>query len=95
VAYLQARDPLNSLGGEYDLVVADRDGSNPTVVFPPEGRPGIRPFNEIQPTEFEWSPAGTHIAIIYQGNLWIVEVDTRLAQQITTDGQASHPRWTS
>jgi len=95
VAYLQARDPLNSLGGEYDLVVADRDGSNPTAIFPPEGRPGIRPFNETQPTEFEWSPTGTHIAIIYQGNLWIVEVATRHAQQITTDGQASHPRWTS
>jgi hypothetical protein len=95
VAYLQARDPLNSLGGEYDLVVADRDGSNPRAIFPPEGRPGIRPFNEVQPTDFEWSPTGTHIAIIYQGNLWIVEVDTRLAQQITTDGQASHPRWAS
>lgn len=95
IAYLQARDPLNSLGGEYDLVVADRDGSNPRAIFPSDGRPGIRPFNEAQPTDFVWSPSGSHIAIIYQGNLWIVEVASGLAQQITTDGQASHPRWAS
>jgi hypothetical protein len=95
IAYLQSRDPLNSLGGEYDLVVADRDGSNPQKIFPPENHPGIRPFSEANPTEFVWSPSGAHIAVIYQGNLWIVEVATKLAQQITTDGQASHPRWTS
>jgi len=95
VAYLQARDPLNSLGGDYDLVVADRDGSNPQGIFPPQDRPGIRPFNERQPTAFTWSPSGTHIAIIYQGNLWVVEVGTGSAQQLTTDGQASHPVWTN
>lgn len=95
IAYLQARDPLNSLGGEYDLVVSDRDGSNPEAIFPPDGRQGVRPFSETQPTEFVWSPSGTHIAIIYQGDLWIVEASTGLAQQITTDGQSSHPRWAS
>jgi resuscitation-promoting factor RpfB len=95
VAYLQARDPFNSLGGEYDLVVADRDGSNPRKVFPPEGRTGIRPFEASQRNLITWSPRGTHLAVIHQGNLWIVEVSTGLTQQITTDGQASHPRWTS
>jgi len=93
IAYLQARDPLNSLGGEYDLAVADRDASNPKIIFPPPDRVGIRPFNERQPTEFVWSPSGTHIAILYQGNLWLVEVDTGLAQQVTTDGQVSRPVW--
>ena len=34
IAYLQARDPFNSISGEYDLVVADRDGSNRRVIFP-------------------------------------------------------------
>jgi hypothetical protein len=95
IAYLQARDPLNSLGGEYDLVVADRDGSNPQVIFPPDNRAGLRPFNETQATEWAWSPSGSHIAIIYQGNLWIVEVASQLTQQITTDGQSSKPRWTN
>ncbi len=93
IAFFQARDPFDSLGGEYDLIVADRDGSNPRRIFPPEGRPGIRPFNETQPSEFVWSPSGTHIAVIYQGNLWIVEVSSGVTQQITIDGQASHPRW--
>ncbi len=94
IAFLQARDPLNSLGGEYDLVVADRDGSNPRKIFPQADRPGIRPFNEAN-TEFVWSPSGTHLAVIYQGNLWLIEVASGLAQQITIDGQASHPRWTN
>lgn len=95
IAYLQSRDPFNSLGGEYDLVVADRDTSNPRRIFPPEGRPGMRPFDEAQRNLITWSPSGTHLAVIYQGNLWIVEVTSGLAQQITTDGQSSHPRWTN
>jgi hypothetical protein len=55
----------------------------------------LRPFSEVQPSEFVWSPSGTHIAVIYQGNLWIVEIVSGATQQITIDGQASHPRWTN
>ncbi|NJL93929.1 MAG: hypothetical protein HC915_09465 [Anaerolineae bacterium] len=77
---MQARDPLNSLGGEYDLMVADRDGSNPRRVFPPEARPGLRPFDENEVQLFVWSPSGRHLAVIYQGNLWIVEVASSIAQ---------------
>jgi len=91
---LQARDPLNSLSSEYDLVIADRDGSNSRVIFPAQGRSGLDPFGD-QGVEFVWSPSGRHIAIIYQGNLWVVETATGLAQQLTADGQASRPRWTN
>lgn len=94
IAYLQSREPLNSLGGEYDLMVVDRDGSNPRVVFPPEGRIGLDPFEADVRDMFVWSPNGTHLAVIYQGNLWVIEVSTGLAQQVTIDGQASSPRWT-
>jgi len=41
VAYLQAMFPDQSETSPYRLVVMDRDGSNPKVVFPPEGEPGL------------------------------------------------------
>jgi len=87
IAYLQARNPLNSLNDQYDLVVADRDGSNARTIFPEPDQPGL-PAQELA-----WSPDGHQIAFIYQGNLWIVDVSSGRAQQITVDGGASLPRW--
>ncbi len=89
LAYLQARDPLNSVNGTYDLVVADRDGSNARRVFPPAGQAGL------SPQQIEWSPDGQQVALIYQGNLWIVDVNSGRAQPLTVDGQASSPQWSS
>lgn len=91
IAYFQAREPLNSPGTQYDLVVADRDGSNAKLVFPGEGRPGLRapdPEDGIA-----WSPTGRQIALIYQSNLWVVDLKSGQAYQITSDRQASRPRW--
>ncbi|MBN1452967.1 MAG: DPP IV N-terminal domain-containing protein, partial [Anaerolineales bacterium] len=89
LAYLQARSPLNSVNDEYDLVVADRDGSNARVIFPEPGRSGL------QAQEIAWSPSGTQIAFIYDGNLWIIDAKSGRAQQITVDGGASSPQWAS
>ena len=94
-AYLRARDPFNSINGEYDLIVADRDGSNARILFPVEGRPGLAAQESIfQDREFAWSPDGHQIAIIYQGNLWIVDVKSGISHQLTLDGRASTPIWT-
>lgn len=87
LAYMRARDPFNSINGEYDLVVADRDGSNARVVFPPEGQVGLRT------QEYTWSPNGRQIALIYQGNLWVVDIETNATHQLTLDGGASQPMW--
>lgn len=87
LAYLQARNPLNSVNDQYDLVIADRDGSNARVIFPPNGQPGLAP------QELTWSPSGQYLALIYQGNLWIIEAKTGRAQQLTVDGGASSPQW--
>ncbi len=87
LAYLQARNPLNSINDEYDLIVADRDGSNGRIVFPPAGQPGL------EPQEVVWSPSGQSIALIYMGNLWVVEAESGRAQQLTVDGGASLPQW--
>jgi len=91
IAYFRAREPLNSLGSDYELVVADSDGSNARVLFPTDpGKPGLRPDPE---DGIAWSPMGRQIALIYQENLWIVDVKTGQANQITNDNQASRPRW--
>lgn len=94
LAYLQAREWQNSVNGEYDLVVADRDGSNARIVFPPPGRPGIEQQDfGIAPQDYAWSPDGTQIAIIYQGNLWVVDVAVGVGRQLTFDGGSQHPVW--
>jgi hypothetical protein len=91
IAYLRARSINNSISesAEYDLIVADRDGSNARVLFPQTtAQPGLTA------REFAWSPDGSAIAFIYQGSLWAVDVDSGLANQLTLDAGASRPVWT-
>lgn len=97
LAYLKARDAYNSINGEYDLYVADRDGSNAEKIFPPNGQPGIVSQSVIRLTtqDFTWSPDGRQIALIYQGNLWVIDVMTKVAHQLTFDGQSKFPVWAS
>lgn len=92
IAYLRARDLANSISesAEYDLLVADRDGSNARVVYPPSGQPGLTASSPY----FAWSPSGTQVAFIYGGNLWVVDVESAVAHQLTLDKGASSPIWT-
>ncbi len=90
LAYLQARDITNSINSqaEYDLIVADRDGSNSRKIFPEADQPGL-----AAPQDLAWSPDGQQIAFIYQGNLWVIDVVSGVANQLTLDGGASKPVW--
>jgi len=87
VAYLQAITPLESIDSSYRLGVMDRDGSNARLLFPAEGEGGLEP---IPPA---WSPDGSRLAVLYRGDLWIVDVETGLGQPLTTDGQAQAYDW--
>ncbi|NPV76897.1 MAG: hypothetical protein HPY59_11050 [Anaerolineae bacterium] len=91
VAYLQAVFPEQSETSRYRLLVMDRDGSNQQQIFPPEGQPGLDPQTVL------WQPNNeseeTWIAVIYQGNLWLVNPHTRQAQQITGDGSIVRLDW--
>lgn len=94
LAYMRVRDPNQVRNGQYDLVLADRDGSNARVIFPPVGQPGIRSNDYgLTPQNFTWSPDGRQIALIYQGNLYIIDVITGASYQMTFDGGAQHPVW--
>ena len=93
VAYLEAFFPADSEKGPYRLWVMDRDGSNRKKLFPPEGEPGLDPQQVV------WSPApltegGEYaIALLYQGSLWMVGVDSGKIQQVTGDEMVSRIAW--
>lgn len=95
LAWLQAREPRNSMSSDYDLMLADRDGSNQRLLFPAPGERGIHK-NDVgsRAGDYVWSPDGRFIALIYAGNLWLIEVETAAAHQLTFDGQSSNPIWT-
>ena len=93
VAYLRATFPRQSENSPYRLVVMDRDGSNQNILFPPQGEPGL------EPQQIVWSPAplskdgGYSIAVLHQGNLWLVNAVSGEAQQVTGDGLTRKITW--
>jgi resuscitation-promoting factor RpfB len=92
VAYLQAIFTEQSNTSRYRLVVMDRDGSNHLTIFPPEGSQGIETQQVV------WAPVSTQqptnlIAVIYQGNLWLVAADGKTAYQVTGDGLITSIDW--
>lgn len=92
VAYLQAIFPEQSDSKRYRLVVMDRDGSNRKTIFPAEDRQGMDPQHTV------WSPlpfgsGNLWLAVLYQGNLWLVDSVTGDSQQVTGDGLVTHIDW--
>jgi hypothetical protein len=93
VAYLQAIFPDQSESSGYRLFIIDRDGSNQKSLFPIEGAVGLDPQHIV------WSPVSVGdewdyaIALIYNGDIWIIDVGTGVAQQINGDGLTSRVDW--
>jgi hypothetical protein len=87
LVYGQAQSPRNSQDSRYELFVMDRDGSNARRLFPPEGLMGL-----VGP-EVAWSPDGSAMVVEYEGNLYRLDVIQGKLDQLTSDGQSSHPRW--
>jgi hypothetical protein len=93
VAYLQAIFPEQSETSRYRVVVMDRDGSNRRAVFPASDAPGLKPQVPVwapQPLEGQ---AGDFLALVYQGNLWLVDSGSGQAFQVTGDGLISKVDW--
>jgi hypothetical protein len=87
VAFLQAIDPLESERSGYVVAVMDRDGSNRRNLFPPEGEIGLSGQTPV------WSPQASYIAVLYQGDLWVVDVASGIGQRLTGDGQTTAVDW--
>lgn len=90
IALLQAMTPLESENSGYRLMVMDRDGSNLQTLFPATGEPGISQ-DELAPPV--WSPDGRRLAVVYRGDLWIVDVESGAGEQLTGDGLAQAVDW--
>lgn len=93
IAYLQAIYPAQSDSSTYRLAVMDRDGSNRRELFPEAGIAGLDPQRVV------WSPVdqnagvGVVIAVVYQGNIWLIDPQTGQTQQITGDGLTVRIDW--
>ena len=93
VAYLQAIFPDQSESSGYRLSVIDRDGSNQKYLFPEEGAAGLYPQNVVWSPEAMGSEGDYAIAFIYNGNIWFVDSNSEVAQQITGDGLTTQVDW--
>lgn len=99
IAYLQASFPNQSDSSPYRLMVMDRDGSNRRELFPAEGAPGLDPQQPLwapQPSggnDLDPAGQGYWLAVIYQGNLWLVQSKTGEIRQLTGDGLMDRMDW--
>lgn len=93
VAFLQAIFPEQSESSRYRLMIMDRDGSNRRSIFPPEGSPGLEPQKVVWGPSQNNSQPANWLAVIYQGNLWLLNLERQQAQQITGDGSISKIDW--
>ncbi|MBI1795404.1 MAG: G5 domain-containing protein [Chloroflexi bacterium] len=93
VAYLQAIFPDQSETSRYRLIVMDRDGSNRRVLFPSADSTGIEPQTPVWAPQPIQGQTGDFLAVIYQGNLWLIDSGSGQAYQITGDGLISRIDW--
>jgi hypothetical protein len=93
LAYLQAIFPEQSETSRYRLVVMDRDGSNRRELFPAPDAPGLQPQRVVWAPEPLMGQVGEFIALIYQGNLWLIDSGNGQAFQVTGDGLIVRLDW--
>ncbi len=93
VAFLQAIFPDQSETSRYRVVVMDRDGSNRRALFPPSDAVGLDPQTPAWAPEPLAGQVGDFLAVVYQGNLWLVDSGSGQAYQITGDGLISRIDW--
>ncbi len=93
IAYLQAIFPDQSETSRYRLVVMDRDGSNRRLLFPSADAAGLEPQTPVWAPDAIQGQVGDFVAVIYQGNLWLIDSGSGQAYQITGDGLITRIDW--
>ena len=88
ILFGRARIPYNSNTSDYDLHTMDRDGSGRQPYFVTEAHePGL----EFQ--ELAWAPDGEQIALIFQGNIYLVGDEGETFRRVTDEGTATQVCW--
>jgi hypothetical protein len=93
VAYLQAIFPDQSESSGYRLSMMDRDGSNQRPLFPEEGAVGLMPQHILWSPQAMSSEGNYAIALIYNGNIWLVDTSSGIKLQVTGDGLTTQVDW--
>lgn len=93
IAYLQAIFIEQSETSRYRLMVMDRDGSDVRSLFPPADSGGIEPQTPVWSPEPLEGQAGDFIAVMVQGNLWLVDSGSGTSYQVTGDGLITKIDW--
>ncbi|OQY23798.1 MAG: hypothetical protein B6I35_02915 [Anaerolineaceae bacterium 4572_32.2] len=87
IAFGHARSPYVSQTSGYDLYVMDRDGSDRRRIFPPQDEIGL------EYPEIAWGPEGDRLIVVYQGNLYLIQLPDGEVHQLTTEGGVTAVRW--
>ena len=93
IAFLQAIFPEQSETSRYRVVVMDRDGSNQRTIFPANDAPGLQPQTPVWAPDQIDGQNDDFIAVVYQGNLWLVDSGSNQAYQVTGDGLVTRIDW--
>lgn len=83
-----AETPYASEASRYKLFIMDRDGSNRKLLFPDADSVGIDGL-----PDFVSSPDGRSLLVVYQGDLYMINLVTNNIRQLTAEGSISKPRW--
>jgi hypothetical protein len=96
VAFLQALSFGQSETSQYRVGVMNRDGTNRRLIFPADENTGMAPDQHWG----TWAPAplpesgDTAMGILYQGNLWILDLTLNNTVQVTGDQLTTRLIWT-
>lgn len=93
VAFLQAVEPRRSRTSGYQLMVMDQDGSNVKQVFSAAGGQGFSPHDYYWLPWYAVDEYPNYLAIINQGDLWLVDAETGETLRLTGDGLVTAIDW--
>lgn len=95
IAFLQALAPGQSETSRYRVSVMNSDGTDRRLVFPPGENNGMPPDQHWG----AWAPAplpengGIALGILFDGNLWILDLSNNNAVQVTGDQLTTRLIW--
>ena len=75
------------------LMLMDQDGSNLRKLFPTEEGQGLTPHQYYWLPQYAVEDSPLYLALISQGDLWLVNAETGEAQQLTGDGLVTAIDW--
>ena len=87
IVFGHARSPYTSYTSGYALYLMDRDGSDRRPLFPPEEEIGL------EYPEMAWGPEGDRLIVVYQGNLYLIDIADGEVHQLTDEGGVTAVRW--